>query len=174
MLERRSGHGVTSAADCKWLVNDIQSKVHESISRNTMKRLLGFLPYDKTHRESTLDVIARYLGYGSWKELEGSKDVAPSDFGNDAKLLNADELNVGSVVEITYKPGRRVRFRYEGNGEFTVVEADNSKLLAGDRLHICQFAIGFPLLASNVVRDGKDFGEYSAAKISGLSSVKWK
>lgn len=174
ILEKRSGHSITSASDCEWIVNDIQSKTHETISRNTVKRLLGFLPYSKTHRESTLDIIAHYIGYGSWKELENSKAVAPSDFGNDIKVLNVADLKAGSIVEITYKPGRSVRFRYEGDCRFTVIGAENSKLCVGDKLHISQFAIGFPLLASDVIRGEESLGEYSAAKIGGLSTVKWK
>lgn len=50
-----------SAADCEWMAMDIKSKLHDGPSVNTLKRLLGFLPYDKQHRDSTMSFIAHYL-----------------------------------------------------------------------------------------------------------------
>lgn len=172
LLGQRAGYGITSAADCERLAIDIQADAKETISANTLKRLLGILPYNKTHRMSTLDIVARYIGYGSWRELEKSADGIPSDFGDDANAVNTDALAIGSLVEVTYAPNRRIVFRCQGEGYFVVEESENSKLAKGDEAMIRQFAIGSPLLANNVIHDGQNMGKYTAAKIGGIMSIK--
>lgn len=37
MLEKHSGHPITSAADCEWLALDFNSRSGETISVNTLK-----------------------------------------------------------------------------------------------------------------------------------------
>lgn len=174
LLEKRSGHGMTSPADCEWLAHDFQSRTHLAISVNTLKRLLGFLPYDKTHRTSTLDVVARYLGYDNFSELENSAAVKPSNFGNDTSILNANELAKGSIIEITYKPDRNIRFQYQGDDKFVVTHSMNSQLQENDIAVIRQFVLGYPLIATTVMRNGNSLGEYTAARIGGLTSIRWR
>ena len=55
--------------DCELLAPDIESATGEHIGVNTMKRLLGFIADERTPRTSTLDVIARYLGFDNWEAL---------------------------------------------------------------------------------------------------------
>lgn len=40
MLEKRSGHHITSAADCEWLALDLKAKLGEAVSVRTLKRYI--------------------------------------------------------------------------------------------------------------------------------------
>lgn len=172
LLETRSGHPMQSAADCEWMAMDIKSKLHDGPSVNTLKRLLGFLPYDKQHRDSTMSFIAHYLGYKNNTELQQVLTKCASDFGTYDGVLENSQLETGDHVEIAYQPDRTITFEYEGDDRFVVTQSINSQLLPGDEVVIRQFAIGFPLLADNVVRNGKSLGSYTAGKIGGLTSIK--
>lgn len=172
MLERRSGHGITSASDCEWLALDFRSRAGETIGVNTLKRLLGFLDYDgKAFRTSTLDIVARYLGLKNWAEAEEAMKNNASDFGYNPDALNAEDLCPDDTVTITYKPDRKVTFKYLGGERFVVTGSINSKLQNGDVAIIRQFVLGYPLLVADVIRNNASLGEYTAAKIGGLTSI---
>ena len=172
LLEARSGHSMQSAADCEWMAMDIKSKLHDGPSVTTLKRLLGFLPDDKQHRDSTMSFIAHYLGYKNNTELQQALTKCASDFGTNDGVLENSQLETGDHVEIAYQPDRTITFEYEGDDRFLVTQSINSQLQPDDEVVIRQFAIGFPLLADNVVRNGKSLGSYTAGKIGGLTSIK--
>lgn len=174
MLERRSGHTISNGGDCEWLALDFESRTKQHISKNTLKRLLGFLPYEKSHYPATLDMIARYLGYKSWDDVDEALKSGISSFGKNAKTLSPSDLQEGSLVEVTYMPDRQIRLQYHGQNSFTVVESVNSQLEVGDKVTISQFALGYPLQALDVERGQHNLGTYTAAKIGGLTSVKWQ
>lgn len=172
LLEKRSGHRINSAADCEWLALDFKTRCGESIGVNTLKRLLGFLDYDgKTFRMSTLDIVARYLGLKNWAEAEEVMKDTASDFGYNPDVLNVEDLCPDDMVTITYKPDRKVTFKYVGGEKFVVTDSINSKLQNGDVAIIRQFVLGYPLLVIDVIRNDVSLGEYTAAKIGGLTSI---
>ena len=172
MLEKRSGHMLTSAADCEWLALDFKTRCDRAISVNTLKRILGFLDYDgKSFRQSTLDTIAAYLGFRDWQEAEQATKDKVSAFGHNPAVLDAGELKRGDVVSVTYAPDREIAFEYQGDERFTVAKSVNSKLCAGDVAVIRQFVLGYPLLVMEVIRDGRSLGAYTAGKVGGLASI---
>ena len=172
MLEKRSGHALTSAADCEWLALDFQTRCGRAISVNTLKRLLGFLSYDgSSFRQSTLDTIAAYLGFRDWQEAERAAKDHISAFGHNPAVLDADKLSKGDRVTVTYAPDREIAFQYLDAERFVVAKSVNSKLCVGDVVAIRQFVLGYPLLVTAVIRDGRPLGPYTAAKIGGLTTI---
>lgn len=172
MLENRSGHAITSAADCEWLSLDFTTRCGKSVSVNTLKRLLGFLAYDgKSFRQSTLDTIAAYLGFRDWKEAESAAKNKVSAFGHNPAILDVDQLAKGDVVSVTYAPDRQIVFEYLSDGKFVVSKSLNSKLCVGDVAQIRQFVLGYPLLVVETLREGRSLGAYTAAKIGGLTTI---
>ena len=172
MLEKRSGHALTSAADCEWLALDFQTRCDRAISVNTLKRLLGFLSYDgSSFRQSTLDTIAAYLGFRDWQEAERAAKDHISAFGHNPAVLDVDKLSKGDRVTVTYAPDREIAFQYLDAERFVVAKSVNSKLSAGDTVVIRQFVLGYPLLVTEVIRDGRSLGPYTAAKIGGLTTI---
>ena len=167
LLKARSGNELRQPSDCEYLSLDIEGKTGVRIGATTLKRLLGFAQDERMPHVSTLDAIARYLGYAHWDELSQIEDKGNSDF----EVRSAD-LRLGAFVGIAYLPDRIVRLQYLGDQRYRVVESINSKLQANDEVEIQNFVLHHPLLVLHVWRNGESLGQFTAGRVSGLSSVK--
>ncbi len=172
LLKRKSANDLRLPADCELLSLDIQGKTGVRIGATTLKRLLGFAQDERTPHASTLDAIARYLGYAHWEELAKIEDRGNSDFNSSDDEIRSADLQVGKVVEIAYLPDRVVTLRYLGNNRYKVERSQNSKLQADDEVEILNFVLHHPLLVVQVWRNGESLGQFTAGRVSGLSSIK--
>ena len=172
LLKRKSGNDLRLPADCELLSLDIQGKTGVRIGATTLKRLLGFAQDERTPHASTLDAIARYLGYAHWEELAKIEDQGNSDFNSSDDEVRSADLQVGKVVEIAYLPDRVVTLRYLGNNRYKEEQSQNSKLQADDEVEILNFVLHHPLLVVQVWRNGESLGQFTAGRVSGLSSIK--
>ena len=172
MLKKKSGNDLRLPSDCEYLSLDIESKTGVHIGATTLKRLVGFAQDEREPHTSTLDAIARYLGYAHWAELSRIEDKGNSDFDASDEEVRSADLQSDAVVEITYLPDRKVKMQYLGNQHYRVVESLNSKLQVGDEVEILNFVLHHPLFVLDVVRQGKSLGQFTAGRVSGLTSVK--
>lgn len=172
LLKSKSGSELRLPSDCELLSLDIESKTGVRIGATTLKRLLGFAQDERTPHMSTLDALARYLGYAHWDELMKIEDKGNSDFDAPDGELRSVDLQQDAYVEITYLPDRKVTFEYLGDNHYRVTVSENSKLQKGDEVEINNFVLHHPLLVVNVWRNGKSLGQFTAGRVSGLSSIK--
>ena len=172
LLKAKSGNELRLPSDCEYLSLDIESKTGVRIGATTLKRLLSFAQDEREPHTSTLDAIARYLGYAHWEELSQIEDKGNSDFDASDDEIRSADLQPEAHVEIAYLPDRRVGLQYLGNQKYRIVESENSKLLVGDEVEIQNFVLHHPLLVQNVWRNGKSLGQFTAGRVSGLSSIK--
>lgn len=172
MLRHKSVNDLRHPSDCEFLSLDIASVTGIRIGATTLKRLLGMAADEREPHISTLNVIARYLGFACWEELSQVEDKGNSGFETiDGELRSAD-LKSGNCVEITYLPDRLIRLRFLGQCHYLVCESLNSKLHPGDEVEIFNFVPSHPLFVINVWREGKVLGPFTAGRVSGLSSIK--
>lgn len=172
LLKRKSGNNLHLPSDCEFLSLDIESKTGIHIGTTTLKRLVGFTSDERTPHASTLDIIARYLGYAHWDELSKIEEKGNSDFDISDDEIRSADLQVGVCVEVTYLPDRMLRFLYLGNRRYRVVESQNSKLKTDDEVEILNFVLHHPLLVICVHREGEQLGQFTAGRVSGLSSIR--
>lgn len=172
LLKRKSGNELRLPSDCEYLSLDIESKTGVRIGATTLKRLIGFAQDERTPHTSTLDAIARYLGYAHWDELSKIEDNGNSDFDTPDDEVRSVDLQAGANVEITYLPDRRLTLEYLGDCRYRVTASENSKLQKDDEVEILNFVLHHPLLVVNVWRDGELLGQFTAGRVSGLSSIK--
>ena len=172
MLKRKSGNELRQPSDCEFLSLDIESKTGVRIGATTLKRLLGFAQDERTPHTSTLDALARYLGYAHWDELSKIEDSGNSDFDVSDDEVRSANLQSDIKIEITYLPDRKVTFEYLRDNHYRVTASENSKLQKGDEVEILNFVLHHPLLVVNVWREGKQLGQFTAGRVSGLSSIK--
>jgi len=172
LLKRKSGSGLRLPSDCELLSLDILGQTGVRIGATTLKRLLGFASDERTPHATTLDAIARYLGYAHWDELAAVENKSNSDFNAaDGEVRSAD-LEPGMMIELTYLPDRRVVLSYLGDCRYRVVESENSKLQTADEVEILNFVPNHPLLVLQVWRNGQSLGQFTAGRVSGLSSIR--
>ena len=172
LLKEKSGNELRLPSDCEFLSLDIESKTGVRIGATTLKRLIGFAQDERMPHTSTLDAIARYLGYAHWEELSQIEDKGNSDFDAPEEEIRSADLQPGAYVEIMYLPDRMIRMLYIGNQHYRIIESRNSKLQVDDEVEILNFVLHHPLLVLNVWREGESLGQFTAGRVSGLSSIK--
>ena len=168
-LSAKIGQDVTTPTGASVLQLDIESVTGETLSLNTVRRLVGVIPSEKlTPRRTTLNIIANYIGYPDWEMLEEDTNVNGSGFSENKPFIEMSDLEEDTVVEICWKPNRRLVIRHDGNGQYEVEKSENCKLIPGDLLSLSQLAIGFPFVADKVFRDERPLGCYQAAHGAGI------
>lgn len=168
LLRQKSNKEFRLSADCEYLALDIESVTGEHIGVNTLKRLLGFIDDEREPRISTLDVIARYLGFDHWDALSVYDSRSNSSFESSSEEIRVCDLTVGQRVQVNYLPDRQIELEYLGSNRFRVQKSINSKLMADDETTITHIVQGYPLLISEVIRDGKSLGSFTAGKAQGV------
>lgn len=168
LLREKSGHEIRLSRDCELLTLDVESVTGEHIGVNTMKRLLGFIADERTPRTSTLDIIAHYLGYANWDALRLIDENCSNSAFDDRDEYLACYLEKGQQVIISYPPNRELTIENLGDNHFRVVESENSKLQKGDVLTLTHIVRHYPLLVSEVIRDGQSLGAFTAGKAQGI------
>lgn len=172
-IEERLGQSINAPADCEILAKDIEMRTGEHLGLNTLKRMMGFLSSDVEPRQTTLNVLANYLGYTNWLVLKliASND-GNSEFDGGQRILPA-QLQKGKEVRLTYDPDREVTLSFLGGERFRVKRSRKSKLMEGDIVAVQQFVLGQPLVCS-VIRGEKSLGTLTAGKLAGLTSLDCK
>ena len=148
-IEAEVGGKMQTPKDFEQLAEKVEKRTKEHLSESTLMRLWGYRP-GVTTRQSTLDILSRFLGYADYvtfcqwcaenKELQSDEVLA--------RHLYTEELKVGAQLVLTWYPDRRCVVRLLGDGVFTIVEAVNTKLSAGDTFRCDLFIEGEPLYMS--------------------------
>lgn len=176
LLSAKAGRDVTTPSGSEWLCRDIESMTGEMLSINTVKRITGVIDnrenQDIRARRYTLDIVARYLGYKDFSELETALEDNSSSFRKSEKIIDMPSLSVGTKVMIQWLPDRKIIIESVENGWFKVIESHNSKLLAGDLLNIYQVMQDYPFFVKEVIRDKNSLGSYTAAEERGVTFLK--
>lgn len=143
------------------------------MSVNTLKRLWGTVRDVKNPRLYTLDVVAKYVGYDTWDDLQSRKAEGQAVSGfDDLTEISMGDVGIGDKVAFEYAPDRKVTCEHLHGNSFVVRECLNGKLREGDILKVNHFILGYPLIAEDVIRDGRSLGRFTAGKSSGLTKIK--
>ena len=142
----------------------------EQVSASTLMRLWGYRQGVAT-RQSTLDILARYLGYADYVMFcqwsPADKDEPQSDEVVSRHLQTSD-LQVGQQVELIWYPDRRCVIELRSDGQYEVLEAKNTKLSVGDTFRCDIFIEGEPLYLNHLIHEGRPPMVYVAGKKDGI------
>ncbi|MEA5005827.1 MAG: hypothetical protein VB022_05360 [Rikenellaceae bacterium] len=173
-IELRYGSRVKTSVDFECLSEDITFNTKQIISSSTLKRIWGYVDYKFLPRESTLDVLAKYIGQKSYSDFCKSipnQGCSTSSFISDCRVMSED-LEKGNIVKVSWSPNRIVCFKYNGNHNFSVLESINSKIHAGDSCNISSFTKGHPLYLTNIASGSERYRLFIAGKEEGLTDLK--
>jgi hypothetical protein len=144
------------------------------VSSSTLKRLWNYVGDVHEVRESTLDILSRYVGFDNYQaflnELKKSPQRNSYFFTRDE--IKASELTAGDRVQIGWAPNRIVIVEYLGDMKFRVEASENSKLEVGDTFLINSFLINTPLYLTTLVRKDLEMPPYLAGRNGGLTILK--
>lgn len=169
-IECKVGKTLQTPVDFEWLEEKIEARVKEHISASTLMRIWGYRPGVST-RQSTLDILARFLGYADYVTFcnwpPSNSDEPQSDEVMSTHLRTAD-LTIGQQVELTWLPDRRCVVQLCSDGSFEVKEAENTKLSVGDTFRCDIFIESEPLYLSLLIHEGRPPMVYVAGKKDGI------
>lgn len=174
LVEKKFRKNVKTSTDFNALATEIECETGESVSASTLKRMWGYVNMCPVPRQSTLDILARYIGKHDYKSF--CEDLKNSTAFN-SRFFSADficscDLKSEECVEIGWDPDRNVTLKYLGDSKFEVLSSQNSKLVSGDRFVAANFIKGYPLYISEILRDGERTPSYIAGNQGGLSHLK--
>lgn len=156
--------------DFDTLSDAIFRRMHIQVSATTLKRIWGYIDEPVRPRRSTLDVLARFVGYPDFRRFEAGLASAP-DVQSDVSLaysVNTAQLRPDTVLTLRWLPDRRCCVRYLGDQRFVVTEAENTKLAVGDTFR-CQLIVeGEPLYLDALVHRGQPPVTYIAGRKDGV------
>ncbi len=172
-VEKRFGRQPEHTNDFRVLSALLEYECKEVVSVSTLKRLWGYVSQQTTPRESTLDILSRFVGYRDFEDFRLSQFGKMDDTSGylDASFMSARDVQEGGIINIGWAPNRLLRLRKVGDQEWEIVKSCNSKLLEGDRFEAACFFKGLPLFLPAVVRDGRTLPSYIAGKQSGLNKL---
>lgn len=165
-IEEKFGSVPNNPDSFQRLSEDIYKACNENLSESTLKRLWGYVKGGSSHRESSLDVLASYLGYENYRSF--CKDLERSSSFLCSETVLVSDIVPGSVISLKWGTDRKVTLKYEGDELFRVIDAGKSKLASGDIFHCKAFYSGQPLYVSDIVRGEELLPPYVAGKTGGI------
>ena len=152
----------------------IKERNGDHLSVTTLKRIWGYVEGYQGIREDSLNILSRFLGYPDWKTYVadrcGDKKKRSSHFIITNALL-VEDIETNEMLEIFWEPKRRLLLKCLGKGQFETIEAENSKITAGDTFRCERFIIGEPLYINNLIHNGEEPRLFVAGKTGGLTKV---
>lgn len=172
-VSRRYGQRIETSTDFLKLSLAIVESKSGYISPSTLKRLWGYVKDTySSKRSSTLDTLARYVGYNNYQAYIAALSTADpnSSAYTSAMTLDVSKLSVGHKLTITWHPNRRLCVTYIGNLTFSIDEAENSKLKKGMHIRCLTLIKGQPLILNIVSQchDKENSLTYIAGKVNGI------
>ena len=116
-------------------------------------------------------MLSRYIGkrdFSAFKQSILDDGHYVSNFFSVKKVCTSDLKKCAEVL-IGWAPNRLVTLRYDGDGDYTVLKSENSKLLEGDKFQAEAFMVGYPLYIPRILRNGEYTLSYIAGTQEGLN-----
>ncbi len=144
-------------------------------SISTLKRLWAYVPDASSRSRSTLNSLARFLGFKDWihymENLMRDNRVESEFIG--VNTIATSSLESGDRIDLKWFPDRLISVKYMGDNIFSVIKSENSKLKEGTSFTSLLFTKGLPLYCTDVMLDNENLGIYIAGKKTGISSISF-
>lgn len=171
-IEKALGREIRTPKDFEYLKECVYSRLQVMISRTTLMRIWGYLDEKVEPRESTLSILAQFLGYRNWEEFQQNASLSEEE-GSDPVLsrrLNvANDLAIGDCLRLTWQPGRVCDIRYLGELRFMVTASEKTRLKEGDTFECSLIVEGEPLYLDNLRQGNRPPIAYICGKKSGVN-----
>lgn len=170
-IEKRFAHALDTTEDFAALSDAIWGITGERLSVSTLKRCFGRVNAKLVHRNTTLSILARYVGCDDWADYTRSLRASISE-ESEFKPINAisiSDMTVGCELKINWLPNREILVRHLGQSRFVILEEKNTKLLSDDMIEIALLAPGEPMFISRIVRGAKTMTGYLAGQLHGVN-----
>lgn len=138
----------------------IEQTTGQTLNADTLSRIWGYKKGYSTVRKNTIDILRTY-----------ADAHVESDFVY-SQVVHADNLTVGTQVELAWLPDRHCVIEYMGEWRWKVIEVANSKLHVGNTFSCRSIAISEPLLVDYLCTEEGTFDAYQIGGKNGLTLVR--
>ena len=158
--------------DFFFLACAIEERTRQTVSAATLKRLWGYVDGTEQPRNSTLEILSKFLGFNKWSDFV--KDIGRDSGSNllTSVHINTEDLEAGDRIYVSWKPNRRCTFHYLGNQKFVVESAENSKLKVGNTFTCSLFILNEPLYLTDLIQENNPPVAFVAGTKGGLCELK--
>lgn len=170
-IELKANMKVRTPSDFTYLAGLISGKTGEMLSPTTLKRLWGYIEGADVTRQSTLNILSKYIGFSQWTDFLKSFEKEGQSFELTQGSILAEDLKDSDLVEIKWLPNRRIVVKYLNNFKFEVVEAINSKVSVGDTFYCRFFILNEPLYVDNFIHNNSMPVAFIMGAKDGLTSI---
>lgn len=174
MVEQKYQKRLSTTTDFEEFSYHIEKHHNIRISVSTLKRLWGYVNDKHKPREHTLNQLATYLEFQHFaafcNHLKTSMAYNSSFFS--ATQVHTKDLTTGCQLEIGWAPNRYIKLHYIGDRLFEVIEAQNSKLMTGDKFETITFFVGQPLSLPYIERENEHTPPFIGGRNGGLTLLK--
>lgn len=175
LVEEAADHRVSTSTDFAFLSGCIQGRLKQTVSVSTLERIWGYVEGYQSVRESTLSILAQFVGYPDWKTFVADYCEVPSAQSSHrvtAPTLRAADVPAGASIAISWNPGRRCVLLHRGSGAWEVTESIKSKLAVGDTFRCQRFTLSQPLYLDDYRHADEEPGLYVVGNRGGLTAVE--
>lgn len=139
------------------------------MSTTTFKRLWGYINENVTPRRSTLDTLAKFVGYHDWNVFCGEEapEIESGIVANDCINVSR-QLKEGDKIRLTWLPNRVCDIEYLGNTTFKIIYAEGTKLAVGSTFSCSLIINGEPLYLDNLISLGHSPATYICGRRHGI------
>lgn len=171
-IEESLKHKMLTPRDFTFLREQIFNRLHVYVSSTTLKRIWGYLDDGGQPRQSTLTILARFLGYRDYEDY-AVHSLLPQEQESDPvmsrRLSVLEELLVGDHLRLTWHPGRICDVEYLGGIDFQVLASERTRLKPGDTFQCSLIMEGEPLYLDNLRHGDLPPISYVCGKKSGVT-----
>lgn len=128
-IKEISGLSFDKASDFEALADMISSKTSNRLGVTTLKRLIGYISDDRATNKSTLNILAKFLGFTSWDRYWATVNL-DSTWDEDDDAVWIQEIPVGTTIEVSYL-NRKVVFEkvtFKEKSALKVLQSINASL----------------------------------------------
>lgn len=137
-IEKKANIKVRTPSDFYYLTGLISGATNDMLSATTLKRLWGYIEGGKTVRNSTLNILAKFLGYDNLVDFLNSNNRPKQE------LVRTCDLKGDERLELSWRPCKRIVIKYR-NCKFVVEEQENTIFHIGDEFSCPLFVLHEPM-----------------------------
>lgn len=171
LIRTKFGTPLSRPAEFEALAEDVFKVTHERLGVNTLKRLFGVIDGGKP-TTTTLDIIARYVGYSSFKLMKNAIQNTNSSFIKPVYTVFPQDLPAGTLIELTYEPERLLLLEITEDHRCLIRRNVNTKLEVGDLLAVPSITLHSPFVVKNVEHAGHSLSAYTGGLIGGVCELR--
>ncbi len=170
------GYRPTTPTGFNDLSRQIQQITGETLSTSSIKRIWGYVHYNKSFSPTTLNILARFNGMKDWEDFKKIlRENPPTDddsgFHNE-NIIETNKYSSGDRILLSWNDGKQCELECVGHMRFRVLKSENIKLKSSDIVTLHTLCIGQPVYISDIIRGDIHFNNYIGAKRGGLLSIK--